>query len=161
MWACVRYAVLYILIFCVVFLPETCSRRTGRGLKRSLEAVGFVLAEFQPKRSHGDPIRDIFLLTFKMHFLETELMSKTDVYKKELTPQPPPQRCAAKFSFFWFAQQLSIICLSPNGEINVVQHLSTNDDMSNCQAGEERNELYQKKPMSEKGTLLLIKRNRC
>ncbi len=35
-------------------------KRAGRGLKRSLEAVGFVLAEFQPKRSHGDPIRDIF-----------------------------------------------------------------------------------------------------
>ncbi len=29
----------------------------GRGLKRFLEAVGFVLAEFEPKPSHGDPVR--------------------------------------------------------------------------------------------------------
>ncbi len=36
------------------------SRRAGRGLKRSLEAVGFILAEFELKRSHGDPIRDNF-----------------------------------------------------------------------------------------------------
>ncbi len=33
------------------------SRRAGRGLKRSLEAVGFILAEFELKPSHGDPIR--------------------------------------------------------------------------------------------------------
>ncbi len=36
------------------------SRRAGRGLKRFLEAVGFILAEFELKRSHGDPIRDNF-----------------------------------------------------------------------------------------------------
>ncbi len=36
------------------------SRRAGRGLKRFLEAVGFILAEFELKRSHGDPIRDDF-----------------------------------------------------------------------------------------------------
>ena len=40
-------------------------KRAGRGLKRSLEAVGFVLAEFQPKRSHGDPIRDMFSVNFQ------------------------------------------------------------------------------------------------
>ncbi len=40
------------------FGPEMGSRRAGRGLKRSLEAVGFILAEFEPKPSHGDPIRD-------------------------------------------------------------------------------------------------------
>ncbi len=34
------------------------SRRAGRGLKRSLEAVGFILAEFELKPSHVDPIRD-------------------------------------------------------------------------------------------------------
>ena len=34
------------------------SRRAGRGFKRFLEAVGFILAKFEPKRSHGDPIRD-------------------------------------------------------------------------------------------------------
>ena len=34
------------------------SRGAGRGLKRFLEAVGFILAEFGPKPSHGDPIRD-------------------------------------------------------------------------------------------------------
>ncbi len=36
------------------------SRRAGRGLERFLEAVGFILAEFELKRSHGDPIRDNF-----------------------------------------------------------------------------------------------------
>ncbi len=34
------------------------SQRAGRGLKRFLEAVGFILAKFEPKRSHEDPIRD-------------------------------------------------------------------------------------------------------
>ena len=34
------------------------SRRAGRGFKRFLEAVGFILAKFEPKPSHGDPIRD-------------------------------------------------------------------------------------------------------
>jgi hypothetical protein len=28
----------------------------GNGLKRFLEAVGFILAEFEPKPSHVDPI---------------------------------------------------------------------------------------------------------
>ena len=37
------------------------SWRAGRGLKRFLEAVGFILAEFELKWSHGDPIRDICL----------------------------------------------------------------------------------------------------
>ncbi len=37
------------------------SRRAGRGFKRSLEAVGFNLAEFELKRTHGDPIRDHFM----------------------------------------------------------------------------------------------------
>ncbi len=36
------------------------SRRAGRVFKRFLEAVGFILAEFELKRSHGDPIRDNF-----------------------------------------------------------------------------------------------------
>ena len=36
------------------------SRRAGSGLKIFLEAVGFILAEFELKRSHGDPIRDNF-----------------------------------------------------------------------------------------------------
>ena len=38
--------------------PKTGSRRAGRRLKRFLEAVGFILAKFEPKPSHGDPIRD-------------------------------------------------------------------------------------------------------
>ncbi len=46
------------LIFFENFGPEMGSRRAGRGLKRFLEAVGFILAKFEPKRSHGDPIRD-------------------------------------------------------------------------------------------------------
>ncbi len=40
------------------FGPEMGSRRAGRGLKMFLEAVGSILAEFEPKPSHGDPIRD-------------------------------------------------------------------------------------------------------
>ncbi len=39
---------------------EMGSRRARRGFKRFLEAVGFILAEFELKRSHGDPIRDNF-----------------------------------------------------------------------------------------------------
>ncbi len=46
------------LVFFENFGPEMGSRRAGRGLKRFLEAVGFILAKFEPKRSHGDPIRD-------------------------------------------------------------------------------------------------------
>ncbi len=41
----------------LVLGPKTGSRRAGRGFKRFLEAVGFILAEFEPKRSHGDPVR--------------------------------------------------------------------------------------------------------
>ena len=55
----------FLFYFCLFVRPKTCSRRAGRGLKRSLEAVGFVLAEFRPKRSHGDPIRDIFCVNFQ------------------------------------------------------------------------------------------------
>ncbi len=33
------------------------SRKAGRGLKKMLEVVRFILAEFGPKPSHGDPIR--------------------------------------------------------------------------------------------------------
>ncbi len=32
------------------------SRRAGRGFKRFLEAVGFILAKFELKRSHRDPV---------------------------------------------------------------------------------------------------------
>ena len=41
------------------------SRRAGRGLKRFLEAAGFILAEFELKRSHVDPIRDISRANFE------------------------------------------------------------------------------------------------
>ncbi len=44
-------------MFFLNFGPEMGSRRAGRGLKRFLEAVGFILAEFGPKPMHGDPIR--------------------------------------------------------------------------------------------------------
>ena len=47
------------------FGPEMGSRRAGRGLKGFLEAVGYIRAEFEPKRSHGDPIRDIFRANFQ------------------------------------------------------------------------------------------------
>ncbi len=46
------------LAFFEKFGPEMGSRGAGRGFKRFLEAVGFILAKFEPKRSHGDPIRD-------------------------------------------------------------------------------------------------------
>ncbi len=36
------------------------SRRARRGFKRFLEAVGFILAEFELKGSHGVPIRGNF-----------------------------------------------------------------------------------------------------
>ncbi len=36
-----------------------------RGFKMFLEAVGFILAEFGPKRSHVDPIRHIFRANFE------------------------------------------------------------------------------------------------
>ena len=41
------------------------SRRAVKGLKRFLEAVGSILAEFGPKWSHVDPIRDIFRANFE------------------------------------------------------------------------------------------------
>ncbi len=55
------------LMFCLfaVLGPKTGLEGPGRCLKRCLEAVGFVLAEFEPKRSHGDPIRDIFRVNFQ------------------------------------------------------------------------------------------------
>ena len=43
------------------FGPKMGSRRAERVFKMSPEAVGFILAEFEPKRSHRDPIRDIFM----------------------------------------------------------------------------------------------------
>ena len=55
----------FLKYFVLYFGPEMGSRRAGRGLKRFLEAVGFILAEFEPKRSHGDPIRDIFRANFE------------------------------------------------------------------------------------------------
>ncbi len=33
------------------------SRRAGKDLKIFLEALRFILTEFEPKPSHGDPIR--------------------------------------------------------------------------------------------------------
>ena len=35
------------------------------GFKTFLEAVGFILAEFELKPSHGDPIREIFRANFQ------------------------------------------------------------------------------------------------
>ena len=43
---------LFAVIFLLYFGPEMGSRRAGRGLKRFLEAVGFILAEFELKPSH-------------------------------------------------------------------------------------------------------------
>jgi hypothetical protein len=83
------------------------------------------------------------------------MMSNTDFSKRELNPLDPARKMRSEIQFFsWLAQQLSIIFISPNGETDVVQHLSTNDNISNCQAGEERNQFYQKKPMLEKGTVI-------
>ncbi len=50
--------VMFFSFFVVVFcLADAGSRRARRGLKWFPEAVGFILAEFEPKPSHGDPIR--------------------------------------------------------------------------------------------------------
>ena len=51
---------LVFLRFCTEFDTEMGSRRAGRGFKRFLEAVGFILAKFELKQSHGDSIRDNF-----------------------------------------------------------------------------------------------------
>ncbi len=57
--------------FCFVDLgPKMGSRRAGSGLKRSLESIGFVLAEFEPKRSRGDLIRGIVMFILKMQCLK-------------------------------------------------------------------------------------------
>ncbi len=66
--------------------PKMGSRRAGRGLKRFLEAVGFILAKFERKASHGDPIYDQnygfgtydFMCKLGTQFLETELLGKID-----------------------------------------------------------------------------------
>ena len=71
------------------FRLKTCSRRAGRGLKRSLEAVGFVLAEFQPKRSHGDPIRDIFRVNSQDARKQETLVDIQREYPEEAEERPP------------------------------------------------------------------------
>ena len=38
--------------------PTEGPRRPGSGLKRRLVPVGFILAGFEPERSHGDPFRN-------------------------------------------------------------------------------------------------------
>ncbi len=48
------------LHFCFDFGPQMGSQRTGRGSRRFLKAVGFILAKFEPKQNRGDPIRDNF-----------------------------------------------------------------------------------------------------
>ena len=58
-----------------------------------------------------------------------------DVLRGNWPPQTPPERCAANFRIFWRAVQLPIICLSPNGEQNVVRSRSQNDNKLNCQGG--------------------------
>ncbi len=50
----------HIFVFFNVLGPTMGSRRAGRGFKRFLEGVGFILAEFEVKRSHGDHIRGNF-----------------------------------------------------------------------------------------------------
>ncbi len=46
------YTLFTFFLFCMVVLAPRS------GLKRSLEAIGFILAKFEPKPSHGYPIRD-------------------------------------------------------------------------------------------------------
>ena len=55
----------FVVVVVVGGRPKMGPRRAGSGLKRFLGAVGFVLAELQPKRSHGDPIRDMFRVNFQ------------------------------------------------------------------------------------------------
>ena len=54
----------FLMILCVHFGvwarygPTEGPRRPGSGLKSRLVSVGFILTEFGPERSHGDPFRD-------------------------------------------------------------------------------------------------------
>ena len=53
------------MLFFAVLGPKTGPGGPGRCLKTLPEAIGFVLAEFEPKRSHGDPIRYILHVNFQ------------------------------------------------------------------------------------------------
>ena len=70
------------------------------------------------------------------------MRGKIDFLRGDLPPGTPPERCAAKLCFFWLAEQLPSIFLSPNGERNVVQNLSQNDNILNSQAGEDVSEIH-------------------
>ncbi len=82
-------------------------RRAGRGLKRFLEAVGFILAEFEPKPSHRDPIhgRNYSFKTHDMCGVVTEDM-------RCVTTQEIP--CVAKQEISYVAAQ-DIPCVATQG----------------------------------------------
>ena len=69
------------------------SRRPGRGLKSFLEALRFILAEFEPKPSHGDPIRGqtYGFGTFDMCCVETEDMCRVE--KEDMCCVESPDMC--------------------------------------------------------------------
>ena len=49
-----------------VFDLRKMSRRSGRALKSFLNALGSILAKYQPKRSHGDPKRISFYINIML-----------------------------------------------------------------------------------------------
>ena len=54
----------------------------GRASKGFLDALGFILAKYQPKRSHGDPFQlhfDYFLTFFDDYFFENQLFLKKSI----------------------------------------------------------------------------------
>ena len=54
----------------------------GRASKGFLDALGSILAKYQPKRSHGDPFQlnfDYFLTFFDDHFFENQLFLKKSI----------------------------------------------------------------------------------
>ncbi len=63
------------------------------GLKRFLEAVRFILAEFEPKPSRGDPIRgqNCGLGTHDMCCVETEDMCRVE--KEDMCCVESPDMC--------------------------------------------------------------------
>ena len=86
--------------FFLYFGPEMGSRRAGRGLKRFLEAVGFILAEFEPKRSHGGPIRDIFRVNVQDAISRNIIAEQHRFFYERIDPPRPLQKDVQRNSAF-------------------------------------------------------------
>ncbi len=77
-----------------------CSAAAGRGLKRPLEAIGFVPAEFQPKRSHVDPIRDMSRVHFQDAISRNIIDEQNHFSQERIDPPRPLQKEAQRISAF-------------------------------------------------------------